>query len=62
MQWNEAAATLTIGARKGTFPGLEQIRTFHLVVVKPHADKNDTVSVTYNGKRKKITLLDKKER
>lgn len=62
MRWNESAATLTIGARKGTFPGMEHHRTFRLLVMKPQSDPGETVTITYNGKRKKITLLDKKER
>jgi alpha-D-xyloside xylohydrolase len=31
--WNNAAQTLTIGARQGTFPGMLQTRTFHVVFV-----------------------------
>ena len=62
MKWDDAAATLTIGTRKGTFPGMEKSRTFRLLVVKPRTEKNETVTINYNGKRKEITLLDKKER
>ena len=58
---DDAAATLTIGTRKGTFPGMEKSRTFRLLVVKPRTEKNETVTINYNGKRKEITLLDKKE-
>ena len=30
--WNEAARTLTIGARRGSFPGMQQHRSFNVVV------------------------------
>ena len=33
LMWNEAAGTLTIGARKGRFPGMLKERTFRVVVV-----------------------------
>ena len=33
--WNEQDRTLTIGARKGTFPGMLEHRTFRIVLVKP---------------------------
>ena len=35
LTWNEAAHTLTIGARQGTFPGMLARRTFRVVWVKP---------------------------
>lgn len=55
MEWNEAAQTLTIGQRKGQFPGMLKERTFHVTFVKsghgvginPEA-KPDRV-VTYRG-------------
>ncbi len=56
MQWNEASHTLTIGDRKGSFPGMLQSRTFRIVFVgenhgvgiepSEHSDK----TVTYEGK------------
>ena len=33
MHWNDTAKKLTIGERKGTFPGMMQKRTFHVVFV-----------------------------
>jgi alpha-D-xyloside xylohydrolase len=33
LTWNEAAGTLTIGARKGKFPGMLKERTFRVVFV-----------------------------
>ena len=35
MHWNDATNTLTLGARKGSFPGMLQKRTFHVVFVGP---------------------------
>ena len=56
MQWDEASHTLTIGDRKGSFPGMLQSRTFRIVFVgdnrgvgiepSEHSDK----TVTYEGK------------
>ena len=34
LHWNNAARTLTIGERKGQFPGMLQARTFHVVFVR----------------------------
>lgn len=33
LTWNESTGTLTIGARKGKFPGMLQARTFRVVFV-----------------------------
>ena len=33
LHWNDASKTLTIGARKGSFPGMLQSRTFRVVIV-----------------------------
>jgi alpha-D-xyloside xylohydrolase len=33
IQWDEARNTLTIGARKGKFPGMLETRTFRIVFV-----------------------------
>ena len=44
--WDNAKHTLTIGARKGSFPGMLQTRTFHVVFVGPaQAEK----TVQYSG-------------
>jgi alpha-D-xyloside xylohydrolase len=34
--WNDAARTLTIGKRSGSYPGMEGDVVFHVVVVGPH--------------------------
>ncbi|MGB6429210.1 MAG: TIM-barrel domain-containing protein [Candidatus Acidiferrales bacterium] len=53
--WDDAARTLTIGDRKGTFPGMLNTRTFRIVFVgEGHGigigatDEPDTI-VTFNG-------------
>jgi alpha-D-xyloside xylohydrolase len=33
IQWNDSTRTLTIGARKGRFPGMLENRTFRVVLV-----------------------------
>jgi alpha-D-xyloside xylohydrolase len=44
--WDDAKHTLTIGARKGNFPGMLETRTFHVVFVGPaRAEK----TVQYSG-------------
>jgi alpha-D-xyloside xylohydrolase len=53
--WNDAARTLSIGARKGTFPGLVAARKLDVVVVgRDNATAIEparaTKSVTYSGK------------
>jgi alpha-D-xyloside xylohydrolase len=35
LHWNDGQRTLTIGARKGQFPGMLKSRTFRLVIVRP---------------------------
>ena len=55
IQWNEASQTLTIGQRKGKFPGMLESRTFRIVFVSenhgagidPAAQADKTV--TYTG-------------
>ena len=54
--WNEAAQTLTIGERKGQFPGMLEDRSFRLVFVRENhgvgvdaTDEPDKV-VRYSGK------------
>lgn len=45
--WNDRARTLTVGARKGTYPGMIPRRDFHIVVAgQPQAIER---TVTYNG-------------
>ena len=55
LTWNDAAKSLTIGARKGAYPGLVKTRKLDIVLVSP---KNATAiepatatrSITYTGK------------
>jgi alpha-D-xyloside xylohydrolase len=56
IEWSEAKRTLTIGARRGSFPGMLERRSFHVVFVskgrgvgldpEPRAD----ATVTYEGR------------
>lgn len=60
--YNEAARSITIGARSGEFPGMLLNRTFRIVYVtgdKPHGLDFDCAAdkvVEYNGQELKITL------
>jgi alpha-D-xyloside xylohydrolase len=47
--WNEATQTLTIGARKGSFPGMLRKRTFNVVFVS--ASHGNGVEVTNHPDR-----------
>jgi alpha-D-xyloside xylohydrolase len=56
MHWDDAARTLTLGAREGSFPGMLAQRTFHVVVVgKDHGvgipESAAVTSVTYKGEK-----------
>lgn len=55
MRWNDAAGTLTIGARQGTFPGMKEKRRFKLVVVSPAEGRgtafaDNAIELSYDGK------------
>lgn len=61
LKWDEETATFTVGERKGSFPGMEKIKPFRVVLVKPvtttDTDKAETsVTITYTGKKKSISL------
>jgi len=54
MTWNDRTRTLTIGARKGSFPGMLAQRTFRAVVVSPGVGTGidpapKATEVTYRG-------------
>lgn len=53
-QWNDAAKTLTIGARRGSFDGMLKNRRFNVVLVKDgtplNLDNPEGKTVQYNGK------------
>ncbi len=59
--WNDAKQTLTIGERKGQFPGMLQGRTFHVVFAGEHhgtgisAQENADKSVHYTGQQVAVT-------
>ena len=61
LHWDDAAHALTIGERKGQFPGMLQERTFRVVFVRDNhgvgvnsADEADKV-VRYSGKQISVT-------
>ena len=61
LHWDDAAHTLTIGDRKGQFPGMLENRTFRIVLVRENhgvgvnpADEADKV-VQYSGKQAVVT-------
>jgi alpha-D-xyloside xylohydrolase len=45
VHWNEKSKTLTIGSRKGGFPGMLQKRTFRIVFVRPGHGVADKLTV-----------------
>ena len=61
MHWDDAASVLTIGPRKGSFPGMPASRRFRVVIVRPGAgtgldrDACD-VEVTYEGAGIRVDL------
>jgi alpha-D-xyloside xylohydrolase len=53
--WNDAARSLTVGARKGSYPGLVKTRKLNVVLVSPAnataiEPATATKSITYTGK------------
>src|SRR5581483_10138825 len=50
LHWDDKAQTLTVGARKGRFPGVLESRTFHVVFVR----ENHGVGVNPAGVADKI--------
>jgi alpha-D-xyloside xylohydrolase len=63
LHWNDQGRTLTIGDRRGSFPGMLAQRTFQVVVVKPgHGVGIDATSlpdqvVQYDGGHKEVSNL-----
>jgi alpha-D-xyloside xylohydrolase len=59
--WDEMSHTLTIGERKGTFPGMLEKRTFHIVFVSAGHGVGGALTVkadrtvSYNGKKIAVT-------
>jgi len=62
IHWDDASATLTVGARQGSFPGMPQSRTFDIVLVAPgHGTGVDPASrvdrvVKYSGQAVSVRL------
>lgn len=62
LSWDDAAKTLTIGERKGEFPGMLKERTFNVVLIKEkHGHGIATVAtpdrvVKYNGAEARVNL------
>jgi alpha-D-xyloside xylohydrolase len=61
LHWDDASRTLTIGDRKGQFPGMLEQRTFRVVLVRENhgagvnaADEVDKI-VQYSGKQITVT-------
>ncbi len=55
LAWNDAAKSLSVSARKGTYPGLVKTRKLNVVLVSPAnataiEPANATKSITYSGK------------
>jgi alpha-D-xyloside xylohydrolase len=61
LHWDDIHQTLTIGERKGEFPGMLQSRTFQIVVVGEnhgagiHSEDKPNKIVTYSGKQLTVT-------
>ena len=60
--WDDGKKTLTIGQRKGEFPGMLKERTFNIVVVKENHGNGISIVETpdkvvkYNGTKLKVVL------
>ncbi len=61
-KWDNARRQLTIGARKGNFPGMLQARTFHVVIVRKEHGTGVGITtapdkvVSYTGERQIVPL------
>ena len=60
--WDDASGTLTIGERRGEYPGMLTNRKFNIQVMKPGATSGDTPltsfakTVSYDGKSQSVKL------
>jgi alpha-D-xyloside xylohydrolase len=59
LRWNDRTTTLTIGERKGTFPGIRKNRVFHLIRVDKNegtglASADGAKTIHYTGQRMQI--------
>ena len=62
IQWNDATGTLTIGSRRGTFPGIVKDRKFEVVLVHeghgagPDASEHADREVSYSGTEQSVRM------
>lgn len=61
LHWDDAAGTLTIGARKGSYPGMPQKQSFRVHLVSPKdgvgfVDGAAGKAVTYNGSMTQVKI------
>lgn len=61
LNWDDKDSTLTIGPRKGSFPGMLENRRFNIIKISPDDPKgfsrsNSAVSVDYSGESVRLTL------
>ncbi len=61
--WDDAKQILTMGERKGSFPGMLSTRTFQVIIVSKAQEAGNTISnkvktVNYTGKKIKVTMKD----
>jgi alpha-D-xyloside xylohydrolase len=60
--WSDANRTLTLGARKGSFPAMPEQTTFHILLARPGHGTGETVNtqpdktVVYSGSELKVDL------
>jgi len=61
--WNNAKKNLTIGDRRGSFPGMSETRTFRVIIVSEQAGSDTDISrknqkeIRYDGKEIQIAFL-----
>ena len=61
IHWDDKAQTITVGDRKGSFPGMLEHRTFQIIIVKEGhgtgiASTEPDTSIQYDGKAASIHL------
>ena len=62
LHWDDAARTLTIGARQGSYPGMPAARQFRIVVVRegvgagPQMEEQVDKELTYDGSQATVSL------
>jgi alpha-D-xyloside xylohydrolase len=65
IHWDDKSSTLTIGTREGSFPGMLESRTFHVVIVGDgrgtgiaNSEEPDA-TVAYDGKAASVHVQPK---